>query len=268
MQTIIVIACAALVAGALTAAPVSATTRAVGATYTYIVQSKSTAAEPPNLPPAMHAQFEATQGKMTTSTMTLTIDTSAADGDAHANGTYVNPPPSGASPLVLRAYEAQNKKFQATIAPDGRILPIYDQAQINAIPGMSYQQQQQAYGSASVQQGILGQTVALTLSDFNLAALACGGRANLKPGDSWQGSGATTGWTFAVTGADSIAGHAVVVVSMKSSYSGQNASSDVQSVAYYDPSARLLVKYHQDSTTSNSQVPGSSIASLDIALST
>ncbi len=252
-------ACLLLViaAPALSAAP-----RSVGQTLVYAVTTTSnrTSSPPPSLPASMRAQYEAMQAKAaqgSTSTFTFTIDRVDPNGNAHLKGTLAGP----AVPAAAVAIVPYLNTLQATLAPDGRIIPTYDP---NMPPATTRDNKYHEIEptEASAQNTNAGQFHA---DEFNHFAQGCAKRGHLKPGDSWHlqtrdaMSQAITTYDFSVSAPTSAGAPAV---SMNANVEQPNGTRKIEATGHYDPAANQVLDLHVMETYDTTSPYGRNSGSL------
>jgi hypothetical protein len=249
------------------AAPGIAASRAVGDQLVYTLKT-TTDAPMPNLPTYMRAQYEAQKAMANgmSVTLTLRVDALNPDGSAHAAGTAVTVLPPGTNPMAARSFAMQGKDLEATILADGAIVPKYDAPTQMPSVGMSHADQVAMANQFNANNA--GGLVHGHVPDFNEFALGCSKRSSFASGDAWRLADATTSttWTFTVTGTDQVAGHNVAVITMSTSSLTQNMTSKRNATADYDPAQRVIVRFHEETQSTNSMTPGTTTITEDIAL--
>jgi hypothetical protein len=177
----------------------------------------------------------------TTSTITLVIDSVAADGSAHAKGT-------------LDAQHMSSVPFEATISAAGEVLLKVEAA---GRPSMMSEAQMKAAAASATMQ-----FVAFGFRPFNALAAACAARGTLHVGDSWSAPTSDAPHvvvTYKVTARASQLGHDTFAVTMASA---PGSATPISGSGSYDPSARLVVSVHSELADPNSGQTGN----IDITL--
>jgi hypothetical protein len=258
------------VAVACIAAPASAASRAVGDQLVYTLKSTSDTPMPAGLPAIARGQFEAARAMAngTVTTLTLHIDALNPDGSAHATGTAIASLPAGSNPMAVKTMAMQGKDLEATILADGGIVPKYDAPNVDPTTVGTMSHAQQVAMADQFNANYAGGVVKGHVGDFNEFALGCSKRSSFKAGDAWRlvDATTTTTWTFAVTGADEVAGHKVAIITMSTSSVTQNMTSKRNATGDYDADQHLVVRFHEDSQSTNSAVSGTTTMTEDIAL--
>lgn len=258
------------VAVACIAAPASAASRAVGDQLVYTLKSTSDTPMPAGLPAIARGQYEATRAMAngTITTLTLHIDSLNLDGSAKATGTAIQSLPSGTNPMAVKTMAMQGRALEATILADGGIVPKYDAPNVDPTTVGTMSHAQQTAMADQFNANYAGGLVKGHVGDFNEFALGCSKRSSFKTGDAWRLVDATTSttWTFAVTGADQVAGHKVALITMSTSFASQNMTSKRNATGDYDADQHLVVVFHEDSQSTNSAISGTTTMTEDIAL--
>jgi hypothetical protein len=177
----------------------------------------------------------------TTSTITLVIDSVAADGSAHAKGT-------------LDAQHVSSIPFEATISAAGEVLTKVEPM---GRPSVTSKAQMTAAAASA-----MTQFVAFGFRPFNALAAACAARGTLHVGDSWSSPTSDAPHvtvTYNVTARANHLGHDAFAVTMASA---PGSAIPISGSGYYDPSARLVVGVQSEIADPNSGQTGN----IDIAL--
>jgi len=254
---------------AFVATPAFAAGRAVGDQLVYTLKSTT---ETPlgDIPAYMRAQVEQTRALAngTVTTLTLHVDALNADGSAHATGTAVQTLPPGTNAMTVRTMAMQGKDLEATILADGAIVPKYDAPNVDPTTIGTQSHSQQVAMANQFNANYAGGLIKGRVTDFNEFALGCSKRNTFKTGDAWRlvDTPTSTTWIFAVTGTDQVAGHSVMVITMSSNYVSANATSKRTATGDYDPAQNVVVRFHEDTESTNSAMQGVSTMTEDIEL--
>jgi hypothetical protein len=225
---------------------------------------------PAGLPSFARGQYEATRATAngTVTTLTLHVDALNPDGSAHATGTAVATLPAGTSAMAVKSMALQGKDLEATILADGAIVPKYDAPNVDPATQGTLSHSQQVAQVNQFNANYAGGLVKGHVGDFNEFALGCSKPSSFKTGDSWRlvDASTSTTWTLSVSGTDHVAGHDVFVVTMSTSSVTQYLTSKRNATGDYDPAQHLVVRFHEDTQSTSSASPGTTISTEDIAL--
>ncbi len=224
------------------ASPALADGRTAGQTivYTFVETNHITIPPAPSyLPPSVRAQYDANAknaDKPVPYTLTLPLDSVAADGTAHANATLLYP---ALAALPLRRRKAPGADFQATLGADGQIRPLYDPAMKPAAGAGG-----RLVMTSEVTQNANAGSAMGHFTYFNAFALGCAKHGAAKPGDVWhvqlQDASITKTYDFST----SARGGDTSLVTMRYDVQDVNGSITLNASGHYDVARRLVADLH------------------------
>lgn len=234
-------------AGALAvacASPALGDGRSVGQTIVYTFVETNHIPIPPApayLPPSARAMYDANAknaDKPVPYTLTLTVDSIAAGGAAHANATLNYP---ALAALPARGRDALGASFQATLGADGQIRPTYDPA-VQPAAGAGGR----LIMTSEVTQNTNAGSAMGHFTYLNAFAIGCAKHGPPKPGDAWhvqlQEGAITKTYDFS-TSARGAAGDPSLVM-MTYDFQDAHSSITVNASGHYDAAQRLVADFH------------------------
>ena len=231
--------------------------------YTFVETNHITIPPAPAyLPPNVRAQYDASHkdaDKPVPYTLTLALDSVAANGTAHANATLLNP---ALAALPLRARNASGADFQATLGADGQIRPTYDPA-VQPAAGAGGRL---IMTSAATQNTNAGSAMG-HFTYFNAFALGCAKHGPAKPGDVWhvqlQDASITKTYDFSTSARGGAAGDASLVT-MTYDVQDVHSSITVNASGHYDAVHRLVADLHVETKGSMATGPFTTVSDFKL----
>jgi hypothetical protein len=180
--------------------------------------------------------------------LTLTTDRIDPDGAAHVNVGFTNSLEIGhGSAAVFAEYN----QFDATLTPDGRLLPKYDPNMRLTVGARGMSPPEEIHNTKA-------QQMAGLFADFNTFASGCAARPRMKA-NVWQLTsqdryGITRKYEFGAAATHSSSG--AVAVTMKGTFATATANSTVDATGHYDSSRGLVLDLHEEVAYQNAPPGG------------
>jgi len=240
-----------ILAVAVAAPAVAATTRAPGQTYVYNVTiATDERVDASTLPGAVQAHVASTMAYAKTHpteyVVRIGLESVAPNGSAQAHVSFTD------SLLGNGAAMAQMNEFAASFTRDGQLVPAY-----NANRKLNPQVQMSTQDAQNAQAGMMGQTFAI----FNSFANGCAQRPHIVSGDTWRVQSSdqyamSQTFEFAATSTDAKG----VAVTMKSVAQSASGGSTVTATGHYDAARGLVLDLRVQNAFSNTAPNGVSVS--------